>query len=150
MLATIFCNQPSSFFTFEKFKAFLLCALTLLASTPNLHAQTQCADPQETNCTVNVGPIGCGGMGVYPCWIHYDAAVQDSTPNATIYYTVYCNGTVMINGSFLTHGDIIIQENYGYGTNPYPPSNCYGGSLTGSMYAVAPGYSQSNTIGLSF
>jgi hypothetical protein len=147
-------HQLSNLKIFEKFKAGLLCGLMLLATTPSLHALTQCATPQETNCTVTVGSPACGNLGVFPCWIHYDAAVQDSTPGATIYYTVYCDGSYLISGSFSTHGDIIIQENYGdgqmYPPEPYPPDNCYGGSLTGTMYATAPGYSQSNPVGLSF
>ena len=133
----------------EGFKAWLLCALILLAGVPNLHAQTQCADPQETNCTVTIGPVGCGNMGMLPCTITYDASVQDSTPNATIHYTVYCNGIHLISYDLSTHGDIVIVENC-CDTEPYPPSNCFGGSLTGNMYATAPGYSQSNTVGLSF
>jgi hypothetical protein len=144
MIRTTFDHQSSSPFAFEKLKAGLLCALMLLTGAPNLHAQAQCADPQETGCQVTVGPYDCG-PGV-PCYIDYDASVQDSTPGASIHYTVYCDGAVLLTGTMSSPGDIIIVETYG-STDPY--NNCYGGNLTGQMYATAPGYSQSNVVGLS-
>lgn len=59
---------------------------------------------------------------------------NDDTPGAQIHYTVTENGTQVNSGTVSSGGTVtlVVQEQI-----PYP-------SLGGTMYATAPGYSQSN------
>lgn len=124
-------------------KAGLLCMLMIFVSTPNLHAQTQCATPYESNCVVTMGGGGCGNGGVYPCSITYVVTVNDTTSNALIHYQVFCDGNNFSSGQLYNGGQFTVSSTY-------PSGGCYGGSLTGNMYATASGYTQSNTGYLSF
>jgi hypothetical protein len=129
-------NHCALFVSAEKIKAWLLCTAMILAGAPNLHAHAQCSDPYETNCVVTIGPM----CGMIPCWVKYDLTVNDDTPNAQINYTVIENGYVIDMGTVSSGGHIVevIQEEI-----PAP-------AIWGSMYATASGYSQSNTVSLSF
>ncbi len=139
MISTHFHHHPSGLFTFEKFKAGLLCVLMLLASKPNLHAQQQCDTPYETNCVVTNCNFYSGCT--------YTLTVNDDTPNATIHYTVFENGYVVAEGTVAPGGQIQV----GGRANCYQGGACYpAGDMTGTMYATAPGYSQSGSNGLSF
>jgi hypothetical protein len=127
---------------FDRLKAGLLCLLILVAATPKLHAQSQCATPYETNCVVTIGPVGCGNGGVIPCWIKYDLTVTDDTPNAVIHYDVAL-GPYPIDHGYMASGEHIIEtETFG--------EEGFGLTMNGTTYATATGYAQSNTISLSF
>jgi hypothetical protein len=93
--------------------------------------EQQTATPYESNVTVTL-------QGAPPTSITYVATLGDSTPNATIHYTVYGNGNVYSSGTASSGENVVITV---------PP----GTSLTGTMYATAPGlYSQSASTGMSF
>lgn len=145
MISTIFHHKLSTLKIFETFKAGLLCVLMLLASAPSLHAETQCATPQETNCNVNLSDWGCGSMDQFPCYITYTLTLNDATPGAVINYQIFCDGNYYGSGQVYSGGQIVWQESY-YNTE----ATCYNGSLTGNMTATAPGYSQSAEGYLSF
>jgi len=143
MFRTILHRQPFKLSILEKIKASLLCILMILASTPNLYAATQASDPYETNCVFTMGQNNCGNLYSYPCWFEYVVTVNDDTPGASIYYQIYLGGEPYQSGYTYSGGQITIYENYYSVPFPY-----YGASLTGTMYATAPGYSQSNTVGI--
>lgn len=67
----------------------------------------------------------------------YDVTLGDSTPGATIYYSLYACGSGYSSGSVSSGG----------GFSAYIPNYC---SLTGSLYATAPGYTQSQTVWVTF
>jgi hypothetical protein len=146
MLRTIAARASDILSTIDKVKACMLCALMILASTPNLHAESQCDTPYETNCVVTVGPNNCGNLGLFPCWIKYDVTVADATPGAEIYYVVD-EGPYQIDSGFTSSGGHII-ETLDYNPTEFGPSGY--GELSGSMYATATGYTQSNQASLSF
>jgi hypothetical protein len=134
----MFCKkgleQLSKFSLVDKMKAGILCCLMLLACTPSIRAQSQCDTPYETNCVVT----GCG----YPGGCTYTLTLNDDTPGATIHYTV--NG---VTSGTLSSGQSFTVSQSAYCDN----GSCYGGfEFVGSMYATAPGYTQSNSTGLSF
>jgi len=127
-------KQLSTFSFIDKIKAGILCCLMLLACTPYIHAQTKCSTPYETNCVVT----NCG----YPAGCTYTLTLNDNTPGATIHYTV--------NGS--TSGTLSSGQSFTISQSAYCDNgSCYGGfEFVGSMYATAPGYTQSDSTGLSF
>lgn len=91
----------------------------------------QAATPNESNVTVTLN-------GTPPTAINYWVTFQDATPGATIHYQVtICNSPYA--WATVTPGSQV--DFY----NPCPSVNPYG-----SMYATAPGYSQSSSTSLSF
>lgn len=96
-----------------------------------IQQEAQTATPNESNVTVTL-------QGTPPTSITYAVTLADSTPNATIHYTVYANGNVYSSGTASSGGNIVLTV---------PPNT----SLTGTMYATAPGlYLQSASTGMSF
>jgi hypothetical protein len=94
------------------------------------------ATPYDEN--VNVTVIGGGEDPT----IEYSANLVDSTPGATIYYVLYECGYEEVESGSVSSGGGIFFEQYGGEYN-----NC---SLSGTMYATAPGYLQSSTTGIDF
>jgi hypothetical protein len=74
--------------------------------------------------------------------IEFSANLLDSTPGATIYYTLYACGYETVESGSVSSGDGIYFEQY---SGQY--ENC---SISGSMYATAPGYLQSSTVDFYF
>jgi hypothetical protein len=145
IIQTILGRSSSKSPGFKSIKAGLLSILMVFATTPIANAQQQTATPYESNCVVTVGQPGCGFGGVYPCTITYVLTASDSTPGAMITYQVDCSWTgYLIGGETLSGGTITIVEGYGQ------QSTCYGGYLSGTMWATADGYSQSDTASLNF
>jgi len=104
-------RKSTRFSVLSQYKAALMCLLILIAGAPDLHAQAPPA-PYETNCQ----PLG----GQPPTG--FQVTVDDSDQNATINYTVYCNGAVYQTGSV-------------YPGNSFDVYGCLGG-LTGNMTAT--------------
>ncbi|MGA8668820.1 MAG: hypothetical protein WB679_03045 [Terracidiphilus sp.] len=139
-------HQPFKISILEKAKAGMLCLLMIFASAPNLHAQTQCSTPYETNCVVTVGPNNCGNLGLFPCWIKYDVTLADDTPGAQIHYVVF-EGPYEIDFGWVATGQHVVETiNY----DPLRFGSAGFGEMNGYMYATASGYTQSNQASISF
>jgi hypothetical protein len=125
----------------DKLKVWLLSCLMLLACTPNLHASSQCATPLETNCVVG----GCS----YPSGCTYTITLTDSTPGATIHWSASESGVGPVGQGTITSGQSFTVSASAY--CPVGAPGCYpAGSMYGNAYATAPGYTQSQTMSLSF
>ena len=74
--------------------------------------------------------------------IEFSANLIDDTPGATIYYLLYACGNEIVQSGSVSSGDGIYFEQY---SGQY--ENC---SISGSMYATAPGYLQSSTTDFYF
>jgi hypothetical protein len=94
----------------------------------------------QTPYTENATATVIGG-GEDPT-IEYSANLVDSTPGATIYYVLYACGNEIVESGSVSSGGGISFEQY---SGEY--ENC---SITGSMYATAPGYLQSSTTDFYF
>jgi hypothetical protein len=124
--------------------------IRVVTGTPPEASQT--LPPSETETSVNVSYTGCGDGGVMPCTVTYNLAFGDLTPGATIYYTIFCTGGLSTPGTglrYLTSGQAWPGQQLAL-VQSYPSGNCYGGYLSGTMYATALGYTQSITESMSF
>lgn len=110
-------------------RASILLAALMFATSASLHAQTQAAQPAANFVSVvQSWPNGYSA----PPYETITLQLEDTTPGATIHGTVICTGTWSgpedIDAS---SGTEIVY----YGSNE--------GSCTGTIYATAPGYTQS-------
>jgi hypothetical protein len=95
--------------------------------------------PLQTAAPTNTGSYTVEGGPPDPT-ITFTITLYDATPNAAINWTVpACAGTTSGGNNLTSGGSFTLVYNPQYNCNP-----------SGTMYAVAPGYTQSGTVPIGF